>query len=189
MSTVVTPALIQAHLLLASLDGAQTTLLGLIGDAVQSAIEEQTGRLFTTTSYVEGYDGQSRSFIYLRHDPIVAVTSVTRFGDGLTVGSSLAAIYPPVQCVWEADQSRLGAIRLTDGSTFWRGPGGIVVSYTAGWGTVPAGLVRAGVLWAAHLFTQGRYPSSQNGNVPALGDTPKMVMTLIDRYRRPWGAQ
>lgn len=178
MSTVITAALIQQHLLLASLDGAQTTLLGLIGDAAQSMIEQETGRLFASTAYVEGYSANFRDTLYLRQDPIVSVTSVSRSGEALTVGSG--AVYPPSQVTWSDS-----ALSLTDGSTF---SGYTVVSYNAGWGTVPAGLVRAGVMLAAHLYTAGRFSSQQNKNVPALGDVPKMVIALIQPFKRPWGA-
>lgn len=173
--------MIQQHLLLASLDGAQTTLLGLIGDAVQSVIEEETGRLFASTAYVEGYNGNGKSTLYLKHDPIISVASVSRSGEAFTVGSG--AVYPPPQLVWDIAP---GALRLTDGSTF---SGYTVVSYSAGWGaTPPAGLVRAGVFWAAHLYTAGRFSSQQNKNVPALGEVPKMILAMIQPFKRAWGA-
>lgn len=171
--------MIQQHLLLASLDGAQTTLLGLIGDAVQSVIEEETGRPFASTAYVEGYNANGKSTLYLRHDPIISVASVSRNGTALTVGSG--AVYPPAQLAWDG-----AALMLTDGSAF---SGYTVVSYNAGWGaTPPAGLVRAGVLWAAHLYTAGRFSSQQNKNVPALGEVPKMILAMIQPFKRAWGA-
>lgn len=187
MSNPITPALIQAHLLLASINAEQTTLLTGIASAVRSAIERETCRAFESEAFVEAHDGNGRAVLYLRHDPILTVTSVTLDGDALTVGASTAPTYPPVQCVWDGDVKRLGCIRLTDGSTFTLGSQNVIVTYTAGWGTAPDALVRAGVLWAAHLFTAGRFPSQQNANVAALGDRPKVISAMLAPFRKPWG--
>lgn len=185
MSTVITKTAIQAHLLLATLTTDQGTLLDAIGDAVQSAIEEEVGRGLASSSFVEGYDGNDRSTLYLRHDPVTAVSSVTRNGESLTVGSSAAATYPPKQVVWEADVQRLGALRLTDGSVWDRGSMNIVVSYTAGYATPPAALVRAGVIWSAYLFTNGRFPGTgKTTNAANLDERPKVVSALIAPFRR-----
>lgn len=187
MSNPITPALIQAHLLLASINAEQTTLLTGIASAVRSAIEQETCRAFESAAYTEAYDGNGRASLYLRHDPILTVTSITMDGSALTVGAGTAPVYPPVQCVWDGDTKRIGCIRLTDGSAFTLGSQNVIVTYTAGWGTAPDALVRAGVLWAAHLFTAGRFPSQQNSNVAALGDRPKVISAMIAPFRKPWG--
>jgi len=187
LANPITPALIQAHLLLATINADQTTLLTAIASAVRSEIERETGRTFESAAYTEAYDGNGRAVLYLRHDPILTVTSITLDGSALTVGAGTSPVYPPVQCVWDGDVKRIGCIRLTDGSAFSYGIQNVIVTYTAGWGTAPDSLVRAGVMWSSHIFTAGRFPSQQNANVVALGERPKTITAMIAPFRKPWG--
>lgn len=154
--------------------------MGSIADGVLSAIEAETGRRFGSVTYTEAYDGTRQSTLFLRNDPLISVTSVSRQGTTLTAGSS--PTYPPAQVILMS-----GALRLTDGSSWDAGPGSIIVTYVAGWGsTPPDGLIRAGVLWAAHLFTAGRFPAS-GVKVAALGKRPEIIGQMIQPFRKAWG--
>jgi len=136
-------------------DASLGALLGQLGSACQAAVERSIGRTFDTRSYTETYDGNDRRMLFLRHDPVVSLTSVQIYGSvplnllapsTPTMAAAVAIIDPTAQ-----------AILLTDGSTFLGGNQNVLVTYMAGLsdattGQPPDDLIFAVTYWAAHLF-------------------------------------
>jgi hypothetical protein len=134
-------------------------LLGALGDGFQAAVEREIGRTFDPVDYFEAYDGNGRSVLYLEHDPIQALASVSVFGSPFTIQASPILdpanppTYPLPQCVVKRGGQ---ALQLTDGSCFDWGVQNVFVGYTAGLspkgGTPPQDLVRAVCYWAAMVW-------------------------------------
>lgn len=152
-------------------------LLQGLGDACQSAVEHFIGRTLDTKSYTETYDGNGRRMLFLRHDPVVSLTSVSIYGS-----PSLSVA---------ADKQ---GVLLTDGSSFASGLQNVQVSYTAGLtdvesGAPPADLVFAVAYWASLLF-KNRDRVGENSRT--VGDQlstftmalPPDIKQLVARYQR-----
>lgn len=182
MPNPLTASAIKRRLLIqtTALSSDQEAVISSLADSVLAVMEERLGRRLGSYSYTEAYDGNGHRKLYLKHDPVSAVSSVTLDGAALTVGSS--AVYPPAQ-VTLVDEI---ALLLTDG-TFWT-PGilNVIVAYTAGWAVPPVALVDAGVAWIATLFQEGRMAGTRDK--PAGSGTgmvmPKYVEFAIETYKR-----
>jgi hypothetical protein len=133
-------------------------LIQALGDACQGAVEREIGRTFDVVPYYDIFDGDGRTVLYLPHDPIQSLTSLTIDGAVFTVQSSLYSpanlpTWPLPQCIIKRGNS---AIMLTDGSAFSVGIQNVGVGYTAGLadsgGSVPNDLAFAIVYWAGLLF-------------------------------------
>lgn len=173
-------------------------LLSTLGSSIQSAIEREIARTFDNVDYCERYDGNDRSVLYLEHDPIVSLTSVSLFGNPLTVETSTAfdpaapPTYPPAQCVI---RNGAQALRLTDGTVFSCGRQNVIVVYKAGLtdatGAPPAALVQAGVYWAGLLFKErnrlGISTETVNQQIASFSnEVPADVDRMITAWRRVW---
>jgi hypothetical protein len=173
------------------------TALSTYGSQCQAAIEREIGRTFDNFDYCEVYDGNDRDVLYLNHDPIVSLTSVSVSGTPLTVQTSTVfsptapPTFPLAQCV--PDGSRL---RLTDGTTFSGGaPLNVIVVYKAGL-TDPAtlqpplDLVRAVIYWSEFLYSMqdrmGWTSQTIGDQMTAFAQNiPDDIKQMIAAWRRP----
>lgn len=177
-------------------DAAIGGLLGALGDGFQAAVEREIGRTFDPVDYFGAYDGNGRSVLYLEHDPVQTLSSVSVFGSTFTVQSSPVfdpanpPTYPLPQCVVKRN---LQAIQLTDGSCFDWGTQNVFVAYTAGLspkgGAPPPDLVRAVCYWAAMVWKDrdriGFSSQTVGQQVTAYTRTvPPDVDRLISGWRR-----
>lgn len=168
-------------------------ILGTLGAACQSAVERFIGRTFDNKTYTEAYDGNGRRVLFLRHDPVVSITSVTVNGGApLSIANELVPAYPSNLVAIEPTKQ---GIILTDGSAFDFGARNVIVSYTAGLTdpvdlTPPEGLLFAVTYWAALFFRRrdrvGESSSTIGAQVTAFAnDIPKDIRPMFMSYMRP----
>lgn len=158
--------------------GASGALLASIGGAVQGAMERYLSRTLDAVSYTETYDGNDRQTLYLRHDPVTAVSS-------LSIGGTAV---PSTDYVIHAAGA---ALKLT-GGLFHAGTANIVVTYTAGLSGPngpPPELVQAGVSWVAVIWKDrdrsGIQSESAGGqNVTFTREMPPITKMILDKWKR-----
>ncbi len=165
---------------------ARGTLLASLGDAVQAAMERYMGRTLGVMTYTEFYDGNGRPVLYLRNDPVTAVSSLTVNGVAIVVGDPLVPTYPPADVVIHG-----AGLRLTTGGVFPCGYANVIVTYTAGFAVPPPDIVQAGVSWAAVIFKdRDRAGLSSEGasgqSTSFTREMPPFVRTVLDKWVR-WG--
>jgi hypothetical protein len=173
--------------------GVSGDLLQALGDSCQSAIERAIGRTFEQAPYYELYDGDGRPILYLSHDPIQSLVSVTIDGCPMTVQTAIPSAPPTFPLPQSIVKQNRSAIVLTDGSVFSAGFQNVGVSYTAGianvGGDIPGDLKLAVVYWAAQLFkdrdklgissiTAGQQVTTFTHNIPT------DIGQLINGWRR-----
>jgi len=157
---------------------AGSTMAG-IGDACQAAVERTIGRTFEVKDYVENYDGNGRGTLFLRHDPVRSVASVTVSDSAL---SDIAI-----------EATGQGIVR-TSGGAFTSGIQNVTVSYSAGLtdpatDSPPPDLVLAVTYWAA-MFFKDRDRIGLSSEVVGLQTTaftriiPPSVVAMIASWRR-----
>lgn len=169
-------------------------LLAALGGACQKSIERHIGRTFDTQTYTEAYSGNGKSRLFLRHDPIWTLTSVTVAGASKTVQANFATAptYPlPVVAIDPGQESLI----LTNGDG-WSTVQllNVMVTYSAGLTgpfdfAPPPDLITAVTLWAANLFRDrdrlGLSSSVIGGqNVGITHEIPPTVMAMANRWRR-----
>lgn len=133
------------------MDAAGTSEFGdaiaAIGNGVQGQMERFCGRTLGVLDYDEYYDGRDRSRLFLRHDPVVSVSSLLIFGNAYTVGAPATS-----DCVIASTRDSLV---MLDGAVFSNGLQNVRVTYKAGFAfdsPEAAIMVQAGVLWIAQIF-------------------------------------
>jgi hypothetical protein len=105
-----------------------------------------------------------RTVLYLSRRPIVAITSVVEAGTTL-----VAADY-------EVRAGSGGLMRLFNGNPMEWARGLVVVSYDAGWDTVPEGLKRAAEkLMRLYWFKDGRDPNVRQINIPGVMEVQRWI--------------
>lgn len=115
-------------------------LIHMINDAT-AAIEKHCQRRFASTSYTDRLDGTDRKLLYLCNKPIISVSSVTIDGTAITAASDydddsqywIEPKFNGVKCI--------GAIYRAD--KWDAGSQNVVVSYTAGYASIPDDIRRA----------------------------------------------
>lgn len=124
-----------------------------MADAVTSRIESITRMSFVTRDFTDKYDGDGSNSLFLRHFPVVAISS-------LTIADSPDAT--PTVLVEGTDfdvNLRIGEIRLRN-YPFFKGFQNVVCTYSAGYGaqdaaTLPQDVVHAGLDWIKALYDEG----------------------------------
>ena len=159
--------------------GTSGALLASIGGAVQGLMERYISRTFDAVTYTaEAYDGNDRQTLYLRHDPVTAVSS-------LTIGGTAV---PSTDYVIHANGA---AIKLL-GGVFHAGTANVLVTYTAGLSGPdgpPPELVQAGVSWVAVIWKDrdrsGISSESAGGqNVTFTREMPPITKIILDKWKR-----
>lgn len=170
-------------------------LFGLLGDACQDAVERIIGRTFDTRTFTEIYDGNNRSRLYLQHDPIWGLTSVSENGTALAVQSSFVTQTFPMPAVSISPMQ--DSIVRTDG-TLWSTARqmNVLVTYAAGLSGLnndapPTDLQLAVTYWAAKLFRDrdrvGITSETIAGQINAFTrDVPDDIVAMVARWRRPF---
>jgi hypothetical protein len=171
-------------------------ILGTLGSACQGAVERSIGRTLDAVDYVEAYTGTGKNVLFLRHDPIVTVTSVYQNGNLVTVADPNGIPSYPSGAGCAVNSTADGLI-LTNGDA-WDDSQmlNVLVSYSAGlidYATKqpPEDLAFAVVYWASLFFRRrdriGEASSSIGGQITTFSqDIPADVKRMIDAHRRPF---
>ncbi|TAL46336.1 MAG: hypothetical protein EPN91_00455 [Salinibacterium sp.] len=163
-----------------------------IGQYVQTQIEKLTGRPFDSATFSEAYSGEGKSSLFLRRDPIIAVTSLSVDGTDLTVGDmDDASTIAAADVLIGPDRASL---EYKDGGYFPCGTANVLVDYSAGLQS-DEGLVMLGVQWGAELWKSGSWAGAQR--VAGAGTTvgkftdwcPPGIQKGIMAYRRAFGVR
>lgn len=159
------------------------TLFASLGGAVQGAMERYIGRHLDVQTHAETYDGNGRSMLYLRNDPVISVSSLVINGVTYVVGDPLAPTFPPAEFVIHG-----AGLRCT-GGVFPAGFANISITYLAGFSIPPPDIVQAGVSWAAVLFKDrdrsGLASEGAGGQSTSFTrDMPPFVKTTLDKWVR-----
>jgi hypothetical protein len=163
-------------------------------DVVSSAIAQHAGREFQSTTYTEYHDGKNRPRLWLRHTPVISITSVSINGTALDNTDGTA---------WTIDLES-GELLYGTGDNgdpafnpwFPIGKKNIVVVYAAGYAAIPADVKRAAILWMQAISGQhqaggGAYKSESLGDYsytladPSLQEMPPLVRMLLKPYATP----
>jgi uncharacterized phiE125 gp8 family phage protein len=160
------------------LDLAVTTkdaLLGRLVSAASAWIKSWTNRDFTSGSYSQVLDGNDAAGIMLDQYPVTAVSSLTI--DGVAVPSTSYTVDGAL-------------LRLTDGTVFRKDVGNVLITYTAGFVTIPADVEQACIELVAWRFTERsriqQVSKSMGGEVVAfsMAEAPKSTLVILSQYKR-----
>ena len=172
---------------------ADDALFTRLVTAASSAAQLYMGRNIPSASYVEAYNGNSRQALLLRQSPIVSITSVTV--DNTTIPQATAQ----PGAGWRFDTMFLyldgyGFNRSDGGGTssFNRGIQNVVVTYTAGYATVPFDIAQATIEMAGYLYKSkdriGEASKLVAGQTIAyIRDINPNTLRTLDQYKRTVG--
>jgi uncharacterized phiE125 gp8 family phage protein len=155
-----------------------------------AAIEKYCARRFASTTYTaERHNGTGTKFLYLNHKPIISVSSVTVDGDAVTE----AADYEDEDKYWIEPMIKggkaEGALYLPNGWSV--GEQNVVVTYVAGYGSIPYDVRRATATLIKEWYNMysnkdglksesiGRYSYSFAALPP---ETMKHIESILDNY-------
>lgn len=113
--------------------------------AASTAIQRYCNRDIKSAPYMETRSGNGGQMLVLRRYPVTAIASLVV--DDLPIPKQTKAREPG----WVLEPAR--TLHLY-GYTFTRGPANVVVSYTAGYATVPADIEQAALELAALMWKQ-----------------------------------
>lgn len=169
-------------------------------DAATPVIENITGPVVPQTVTGEVHDGGNgnRLLFALRLRPVISVTSVTEYANG--VATVLAQVANPALGTLNSFtlESATGIItRRNAGGDIGRFPAGvdnILVTYIAGYATVPDNVKLAAMFQAAHMFQSSQLGGRRQLNTAASGDDayswaagfgiPNRVRELLQPHQR-----
>lgn len=151
---------------------------------------------FNAASYTQTFNGNNSFRLFLRNYPVTGVTSLVVNGTSIAQSSAWNAagyIFDDTSL-----QLRPGTITFPNvqSGIFPWGIGNVVVSYTAGYESLPYDLVQAAVEIAANTYVKGQFPmkaSLSSGVAGASGTTrfglevPLTAQQTIRNYARTWG--
>jgi uncharacterized phiE125 gp8 family phage protein len=168
---------------LADNDDTQDELILIIIEAVTEQIENLCNMVFESVTYTdEMYDGDGETVLYLKHIPIIAVTTLQIY-DGTswdTIPSTDYKLYATV-----------GKIVLTEGDVFTSGYQYVKITYSAGQATVPPVIKHAARMMVRYYYTKWRQNrdgtntiTTPDGVAVTYSDkVPDDIMRLLDKYR------
>ncbi len=138
-------------------------------------IEDWCGRKFTSQDYTaEKYDGDHEDTLYLKQYPITAVAAVS-IDD---IAMSAAELVDPLYFQVYSEEGYLWCSR-----GFAARRQGVLVTYTAGYATIPTGLQMACIEWAIILF-EGRMKDAKVKQEDTKLAMPDQVMQALQPYKR-----
>ena len=185
-STIVTLAEMRAFLNLPTAQTGQDAVIITLLDGYNSMINDYLGVTMVTSTYTETYDGNDTDCLFLKHYPIISVTSLSIDEDDLA--STDYKVYN--------DEGYI-KIDSTTFSLFTKDIRNVYIVYTAGYGTargyVNNTLKLALKTWVARVFKAEIVDFSQRFDESSLAHikSPSMpwdVKTMLDNYRcRKWG--
>jgi hypothetical protein len=149
-------------------------VIAAIGAGVQGQMENFIARTLGVEEYDEYYDGRDRNRLFLRHDPVVSVSSLVINGTAKVVATPATA-----GCVISGGRESL---LLIDGSFFPWGLQNIHVVYKAGIDTASGdgqAFVRAASMWIAQIF-KNRDNLGRSSIVRASGQQDNFMKELPD---------
>ena len=161
--------------------------LNLLIDAASEYIEQFCDRAFYTTTYTsEKYDGNGEDDFWPHNYPVTAISSLAISGSTVTESADYSG---SGYFLYDRPQNAPSRIHYDGG--FSEGHQNVVISYTAGYATIPSDLAQACrdlVIWK---FKQRKEPgiksehignySYTRGDLEAAG-----VMTVLQIYKRKW---
>jgi uncharacterized phiE125 gp8 family phage protein len=152
----------KAHLKRRSIATTEDAKLQAFLDAATPVIEDITGAILPR-SIVEIHEGGVTQ-ITLRQRPVLSVASVTEYvGNVATALTGVANLAAGTTATYQLDMGVGTITRLSTGGYGAFASDQVIVSYTAGYATVPSNIHEAALFQAAHM-----YQSSQNGGRPSL---------------------
>ncbi len=172
----------------------QDALITTLITNASAMIESYCNRIFASASYTETRNGTGGFRMYAAQAPITAVSSVTV--DGVAIPAAPSGGAPGYGYVFDADliYIRTGASYSGTPTLFTKGVQNVVLSYTAGFATIPADINQACVeLIADKLAKQARIDKksetlgSQQTVSFDLSAMPPRVVTALAQWRR-WPA-
>jgi len=114
-------------------------------NAVTALIEKTLRREFKQRTYTETYDGSGGGSLFLKHFPIISVTSVERLDeDGTTADTLTTSDY------WSVDA--IGEIRAKTAVAFWKADQNYKVVYSAGFATIPDDVAQVALQLIARAY-------------------------------------
>lgn len=175
-ATFVTLAEMRTFLNIPTAETGQDGILEALLDGVAKVINDYLGVSVINSSYTEYHDGDGSNILFLKHFPVVTVTSLVI--DTSTIASSDYDLY--------TDEGYIKYEYYTSGNR------NVVVAFTAGYGAarinVPDSLKLALKLWVSYIhkkdnaaFTQ-RFGEAAVVNVVQY-EIPREVKMILEPYR------
>ena len=155
-------------------------LLTRLLTAESTFIETWCSRIFSPTDYVETRDGNGQSRMSPQCWPMLSIASVVV--DGTAIPAAVGATGSGYFIVGKSIQLR--------GYSFTRGAGNVVLSYNAGFATIPADVQQAAIELAAMRYRErdrvGMSSISGAGETTSFitRDMPASVLTLLGQYKQ-----
>lgn len=178
---------------------ANDAVLTRLITAASQAIKTWTSRPLLQATYTETYNGTGINRLTLRNFPVTAVSSLTV--DGLTIPPasspvSFGYLFDEYGIYLVGGDSYSGTVPQTPniwaGSYFPRDSQNIVVTYTAGYATVPVDVTQACIELVAFKFQQRNHVGVTSRTLTAGGESvvyqsgfmPPEVQALLGVYRK-----
>lgn len=180
MADLTTLATVKEYIDIKSEDTAFDSLIERLITASSSQIESYCGRVFQIEDYAESYDGSASDILFLKHTPVVSVSSLSI--DDEQIDAAEFKVYD--------DYLRLAARLFTPGTL------NVSIDYSAGYfdaetESPPADLEDACVQLVAFKFNlraaDGLAQSRVNEITYSYVDLaiPLSVAVILDKYRMP----
>jgi uncharacterized phiE125 gp8 family phage protein len=147
--------------------------------SVSGAFESLTGRKFAVATYTDTRNGNGSNRIIPKHYPVQSITSLTVDGTAIT-----QAVGTGTGWVFAEDSVWLRGYRLSEGY------GNVVLTYTAGYPTIPAEVAQAVIELTAMKYRERAHVgnASQSNTVGSVSFLPSIipqaVSVVVDAYRR-----
>ena len=183
MADLTTLAKVKRHIFGANPVADDDDILERLISEASTEFERRTDRQIASSSIVETFNGSGLTQKVLREYPVTAVSSVTVNGETIPARPSVT------EDGWILDES---TIRLV-GYYFTEGTANCVVTYTAGYTTVPADVEGAVIQLVALRFSErdriGQMSRSSADGTVAFQTTslPYAIRAVIDDWKRVLG--
>jgi hypothetical protein len=171
-------ARVKTYLRLKSTEADDDGLIQVLADAANVSIVSAISRNILSDTFTETRDGTGSSTLMLANTPITAVSSLAFTAPRVTPTPLVAGVdYAFTQY----------ALRMLFG-VFPRGVANVLVTYTAGYASVPADLAHAATKWAALRYREnerlGHSSKSISGETVSfdLSELPPDVAAIVNRY-------